>query len=215
MKRFFLLLTILISSFYLAIRFPQMHRNLLLKYVGKNVVEVVKMSPFGGIEGGGTGFQIKENGTKYIITNAHVCHAFDGGDGYAFIKEEDGRTIRRKIIQISTMTDLCAIEGDEDLGYLTIGGDVYTGEILAAVGHPLLLPTNVSYGAVLEESVFVVGDETVDAYLSTIQTLPGNSGSPVVNYRGQVVGVIFAGDSSVFWGLFIPSLDLRAFVSSL
>lgn len=51
-----------------------------------------------------------------------------------------------------------------------------------------------------------------DAYQTNVQVLPGNSGSPVVNFWGNVEAVVFASDDSVFWGSFISLYDIRYFL---
>jgi S1-C subfamily serine protease len=50
---------------------------------------------------------------------------------------------------------------------------------------------------------------TVDAYQSNIHILPGSSGSPAVNFWGNLVGVAFAGDKNIFWGSFITIDDIK------
>ncbi len=55
--------------------------------------------------------------------------------------------------------------------------------------------------------------EEVLAYRTTAVSLPGNSGSPVVDYKGNVIGVLFAGDSEVHWGLVITLDDVRDFLA--
>jgi S1-C subfamily serine protease len=213
--RILLVLATILSSFYLCIKAPQIHRNFLYKYIGQSTVKVVLQDPvFGQILGGGTGFEVQYHHHKYIITNRHVCLMYDGGK-IASVVLPDGVIVHREIVQISELTDLCAIESVDDLPGLRLGSDPYIGELIALVGHPALLPLNVSYGAVLQETAFQVGDENVDAYLSNAEGLPGNSGSPVVNYKGEVVGVDFAGDNDIHWSLIIPGHDLKYFLESL
>lgn len=53
-----------------------------------------------------------------------------------------------------------------------------------------------------------------DAYVTNVQILPGNSGSPLVNYWGQLQGVAFASDSETHWGRMISLDDLKAFISN-
>lgn len=55
----------------------------------------------------------------------------------------------------------------------------------------------------------------VEAYLSNVTILPGNSGSPLVNWRGQVIGLAFAGNSESHWGLFIPLKEIQIFLQQL
>jgi serine protease Do len=208
---------ILFSFIYLVFKAPQIHRNYIYKTVGPKVVEVVAFDPITGqLKGGGTGWAIKVHGKSYIITNRHVCRMYDG-NYQASIKLNNGSVFTRNIIAISPILDLCAIEGIEELGGLGLASGTYIGEIVSVVGHPMLLPLNVAYGAILEQTTFSIGWEGEQdlVYLSTCQIMPGNSGSPVVNYRGQVMGVAFAADSDVHWGLIIPLEDLKYFLGTL
>lgn len=54
---------------------------------------------------------------------------------------------------------------------------------------------------------------SVPAYLSNIVILPGNSGSPLVNDWGQLIGLAFAADNDVHWGLFIPLEEIQKFIA--
>jgi S1-C subfamily serine protease len=56
--------------------------------------------------------------------------------------------------------------------------------------------------------------EVVPAYITTAFSLPGNSGSPVVDWTGKVTGVLFAGNDDTHWGLVIPLEDLRRFLET-
>lgn len=51
----------------------------------------------------------------------------------------------------------------------------------------------------------------IQAHQTNAVALPGNSGSPVVDWRGNVIGVLFAGDGEVHWGLIITLKDMRDF----
>lgn len=53
-----------------------------------------------------------------------------------------------------------------------------------------------------------------DAYNTAITIHPGNSGSPVVNFWGNVVGVAFAGSSDTNWGMMVPLKDVKAFLKN-
>ena len=53
-----------------------------------------------------------------------------------------------------------------------------------------------------------------DAYMTSATIHPGNSGSPVVNFWGNVEGVAFASDGSTNWGLVVPLQDIKAFLKN-
>lgn len=245
---FLLGLSCIISSSYLVLQAPHLHNIYLRSAVGSNVVEVLKTDSMGKPLGGGTGFQIKHLGKKYIITNAHVCDMYQGGS-MATLLLPDGSMTKSPILEVSEETDLCAIKGIESLGVIPIGNSVSIGEGIYTVGHPHLMPLNVAPGDILGQQVFQVGlgvigmditkeqcskpknrivsvdmgmfgsmdvcIEEVNAYQTTSVTLPGNSGSPVVNWKGEVIGVLFAGDNDVHWGLVITLYDLKDFINNL
>lgn len=53
----------------------------------------------------------------------------------------------------------------------------------------------------------------IEALQSNAHILPGNSGSPVVNTDGKLVGVAFAGDSSIYWGIIVPLEQVKKFLA--
>ena len=52
----------------------------------------------------------------------------------------------------------------------------------------------------------------IHATYTTINTFPGNSGSPAVNANGELVGIIFAGDNETHWGIIVPKEDIENFI---
>ncbi|HEX4815333.1 MAG TPA: trypsin-like peptidase domain-containing protein [Nonomuraea sp.] len=147
----------------------------------------------------GSGFLIK-NG--YIVTNNHVVSmAAQGGD--IRIMFNNRKTTNARIIGRDPGTDLAVVKPDETFGTpeITLGNSdqVVVGDPVIAIGSPLGLTGTVTTGIVssLNRPV-IAGDDTgltgeEAAYISAIQTdaaiNPGNSGGPLVNSRGEVVGV--------------------------
>lgn len=238
-------LTLITSTVYISIQSPQLEDIYLRYRVGRNVVKVVKTGSLGRVMGGGTGFAIRgDSGTDYIMTNAHVCDMYKGGKT-ATIEEQDGTLLDREIVSISDSTDLCLIKADESLTPLEIASYDYIGEKLAIVGHPELMPLNISWGEILGQGPLdvmlgVIGQnmtkeecskpknrieaydtgvygmldtclEEINAYQTTAVAMPGNSGSPVVNVYGHLSGVLFAGDSKVYWGNVVTLEDIKDF----
>ncbi|MGS0742026.1 DegQ family serine endoprotease [Glaciimonas sp. GG7] len=134
--------------------------------------------------GVGSGFIISADG--YIMTNAHVVD----GASEVFVKLTDKREFKAKVIGADTRTDvaLLKIEG-VNLPRLTMGDSdkIKAGEWVLAIGSPFDLENTVTSG-IISAKARDTGD-----YLPLIQTdvavNPGNSGGPLINMRGEVVGI--------------------------
>lgn len=134
--------------------------------------------------GVGSGFIVSADG--YVMTNAHVV---DGADE-VYVTLTDKREFKAKIIGADKRSDvaLVKIEG-VNLPRLTIGDSnkIRVGEWVIAIGSPFGLDNTVTAGIVSAKA-----RDTGD-YLPLIQTdvavNPGNSGGPLINMRGEVVGI--------------------------
>ncbi|WP_431916953.1 S1C family serine protease [Nonomuraea jabiensis] len=147
----------------------------------------------------GSGFLIK-NG--YVVTNNHVV-ALAAKGGEIRIMFNNRKTTPAKIVGRDPGSDLAVIKPEDTFGTpeITLGNSdqVVVGDPVIAIGSPLGLTGTVTTGIVssLNRPV-IAGDETgagteEPAYISAIQTdaaiNPGNSGGPLVNGKGEVVGV--------------------------
>ncbi len=134
--------------------------------------------------GVGSGFIISSDG--YVLTNAHVVEGADE----VFVTLTDKREFKAKIIGSDRRTDvaLVKIEGN-NLPRLTMGDSskLRVGEWVIAIGSPFGLENTVTAGIISANS-----RDTGD-YLPLIQTdvavNPGNSGGPLINMRGEVIGI--------------------------
>lgn len=134
--------------------------------------------------GVGSGFIISADG--YVLTNAHVV---DGADD-VYVTLTDKREYKAKMIGVDKRTDVAVvkIEGNS-LPRLTIGdpSKLRVGEWVIAIGSPFGLDNTVTAG-IISAKARDTGD-----YLPLIQTdvavNPGNSGGPLINLRGEVVGI--------------------------
>lgn len=134
--------------------------------------------------GVGSGFILSADG--YVMTNAHVV---DGADE-VYVKLTDKREFKAKIIGVDSRTDvaLVKIEGN-NLPRLTMGDSnkIKVGEWVIAIGSPFDLDNTVTAG-IISAKARDTGD-----YLPLIQTdvavNPGNSGGPLLNMRGEVIGI--------------------------
>jgi serine protease Do len=144
-------------------------------------------------ESGGTGFIVSKDG--YILTNNHVV---EGADRIK-VTLPDRREFKAKIIGRDPQTDVAVIQitGD-DLPTLPFGDDqaLRVGEWVVAVGNPLGLDFTVTAGIVsakgrsnelrgLNSNTYAIQD-----FIQTDAAInPGNSGGPLLNTRGEVIGV--------------------------
>jgi S1-C subfamily serine protease len=158
--------------------------------------------------GGGTAFYVKaKSGKTFIMTNRHIC---EGGAVYTYA----GRMVELSIVEISPETDLCLLASIETTAApLELGSEPQQHDRVSVKGYGYLL------GETLSEGHFVgylprgiLGVEN-PGYI-TASVLPGNSGSPVFNTSGYLVGVIFASSPDIAnRGLIVPLDQVRAFLA--
>lgn len=134
--------------------------------------------------GVGSGFIISADG--YVLTNAHVVENADE----VYVTLTDKREFKARIIGSDKRTDVALVKIDGNhLPRLTMGDSnkVRAGEWVIAIGSPFGLENTVTAGIVSAKA-----RDTGD-YLPLIQTdvavNPGNSGGPLINMRGEVIGI--------------------------
>lgn len=134
--------------------------------------------------GVGSGFIISADG--FVLTNAHVV---DGADD-VYVTLTDKREFKAKIIGVDKRTDVAVVKIDgKDLPRLTMGdpSKLRVGEWVIAIGSPFGLDNTVTAGIISAKA------RDTGEYLPLIQTdvavNPGNSGGPLINMRGEVVGI--------------------------
>jgi len=134
----------------------------------------------------GSGFIISDDG--YILTNAHLV----ADVGEATVKLLDKREFKAKVIGVDQRTDLALIKIDaKALRQVTIGdpSKLEVGEWVAAIGSPFGFENSVTAGIVSAKGR-VLPDESYVAFIQTdVAVNPGNSGGPLFNLRGEVVGI--------------------------
>lgn len=251
---------------YISAKAPEIHGSLIRTFVGEKVYTIRDI-----VDGpGGTGFSVAApSGKTYIVTTAHVC-GVSSDKTTILVNTEDGRHIRRKILEVSNKSDLCLIEGLDGVKGLKVGPEPKIGQIIAAVGHPSLMPITISRGELIGTTDIPIArgviddfppsgpdgssarsmvnpsalidpkdcrapknkiikqianfgfiqvefnlclEVTKDAYLTNMLIQPGSSGSPVVDFWGNVVGVAFASDS-YSWGSAVSLHDLKELLSN-
>ena len=160
------------------------------------VPSVVMIKVSNGTEGGaGTGFIVRGG---YIVTNNHVvAPAVSGGSMQVVFN--DGKTTTASVVGHDANSDIAVIK-PATLGgrkALTIGNsdDLAVGDPVIAIGSPLGLAGTVTTGIVsaLNRPVSTSGEGGESAFINAVQTdaaiNPGNSGGPLVDAKGQVIGV--------------------------
>ena len=137
----------------------------------------------------GSGVIISDDG--YIVTNNHVI---DDADKIS-ITLNDGRELNANLIGTDPSTDLALLKIDENnLPFTSFGNsdDVHLGDWVLAVGNPFNLTSTVTAGIVsAKERVMVTEDDrTLTDMIQTDAAInEGNSGGPLVNLKGELVGI--------------------------
>ncbi|MGB6371309.1 MAG: Do family serine endopeptidase [Atribacterota bacterium] len=140
--------------------------------------------------GTGSGFIINQEG--YIITNEHVVHNADK----IKVTLSDGREFTGEVIGSDITSDMAIVKIKADhLPLVALGdsGKLRVGEIVVAIGNPYGLQQTVTMGVVSAKGRSIPTGIEGRVYKDFIQTdaaiNPGNSGGPLLNTKGEVVGI--------------------------
>ncbi|MFN6568467.1 serine protease [Nostoc minutum NIES-26] len=170
------------------------------------------------LRGLGSGFIIDKSGL--ILTNAHVVDKADK----VTVRLKDGRTFEGKVQGIDEVTDLAVVKinAGNDLPVASLGSsnNVQVGDWAIAVGNPLGFDNTVTLGIVstLKRSSAQVGisDKRLDFIQTDAAINPGNSGGPLLNERGEVIGINTAiRPDAMGIGFAIPIDKAKAIASQL
>ncbi len=165
----------------------------------------------------GSGVIISTDG--YIVTNAH---AVKGADKIV-VKLEDNRELNATVVGIDEKTDvaLLKIQSPGDLAMATLGDSdaLQVGDWVVAIGNPFGLSETVTAGIVSAKGR-VIGEGPYDDFIQTDASInPGNSGGPLLNLRGEVVGINTAiysqSGGSIGIGFAIPIDSVKNVVEQL
>ena len=135
----------------------------------------------------GSGFILDKEG--YIVTNNHVVESADEIE----VKLNDGQEFEAEIVGRDANTDiaLIKIKSGDDFPFITLGDSdaLKIGEWVLAIGNPFGLEHTVTAGIVSAKGR-VIGAGPYDDFIQTDASInPGNSGGPLLNMKGEVVGI--------------------------
>ncbi len=235
-----LVLTLLLSPLYI----NDAHERYLLTSIGNNVFIISnKALDVGG--GTGFILNLDDNSQVMItnkhVCEAVIERLQEQGKApILWAHQDNGDKYKLKIIKISRKHDMCALTAPEGFSGLNVSSERDLFDKIYIVGHPLLRPLVVSSGRIIgREGIQIFekevsdpndcdrGDEvafngmsygcikTQDAMETTATAMPGNSGSPIVDFSGNVVGILFAGDNQMHFGDYVPLEYLKVFMLEL
>ncbi len=136
--------------------------------------------------GEGSGFILSSDG--YILTNAHVV---DGAEEVT-VKLTDKRKFTAKVIGYDSRSDIAIIKiNANNLPNVSIGDPdkLRVGEAVVAIGSPFGFENSVTAGIVSAKGGSLPSESYVPFIQTDVAVNPGNSGGPLFNMRGEVVGV--------------------------
>ena len=162
----------------------------------------------------GSGFIIKANGLA--ITNQHVVQ--DKEDIY--VRLSNGTQTRAKVLGRDTVGDiaLLQIESETPLPVVPLGDSdaLRVGEFVVAIGSPFGFENSVTFGMISGKRRNFLSSSAVGGYLQTDASInTGNSGGPLLNMRGEVVGVNTATIRRGAMGFAIPINAVKATLPQL
>jgi putative serine protease PepD len=201
--------------------------NQIYERAHKGVVEItISSSESGGLgeqprQALGSGFVLDESGR--IVTNQHVV----GGASSASVRLWNGRTFDARVVGTDASTDLAVLDVDAPASVLepiALGdsGDVEIGDGVVAIGSPFGLEQTVTSGIVsaLHRTMTAPNNFSINDTIQTDAAINhGNSGGPLLNAQGRVIGVNAqiesesGGNDGV--GFAIPSNTVRSIASQL
>jgi serine protease Do len=138
------------------------------------------------IQGEGSGFIVRADGV--ILTNAHVVNGADE----VVVKLTDQREYIAKVLGADKLSDVAVLKIDaRDLPVVSVAKtqQLRAGEWVLAIGSPFGFENSVTAGVVSATRRSLPNDGSVSFIQTDVAVNPGNSGGPLINMRGEVVGI--------------------------
>jgi len=168
-------------------QFPSFEDPIFKRFFGREFEEFRRTIPQ---KGTGSGFIINQEG--YILTNEHVVRKADK----IKVTLSDGREFTGEVIGSDVTSDMAILKIQADhLPTVTLGDSdkLRVGEIVIAIGNPYGLQQTVTMGVVSAKGRSIpigVGGHVYRNFIQTDTAInPGNSGGPLLNIKGEVVGI--------------------------
>ena len=168
-------------------QFPSFEDPIFKRFFGRESEEFRKIIPQ---KGTGSGFIINQEG--YVLTNEHVVRKADK----IKVTLSDGREFDGEVIGSDVTSDMAIVKINADhLPTVTLGDSdkLRVGQIVIAIGNPYGLQQTVTMGVVSAKGRSIPAGTGGRIYRNFIQTdtaiNPGNSGGPLLNIKGEVVGI--------------------------
>jgi serine protease Do len=167
--------------------------------------------------GFGSGVIVSRDG--YILTNNHVVAGADD----LRVKLQDGSTHQARVVGSDPKTEVAVIKIEADklpVASLADSDEVRVGDWVLAIGGPFGLENTVTAGIVSAKGRTTVGIADYENFIQTDAAInPGNSGGPLINMRGEVIGINTAiatgSGSNAGVGFSIPSNMARSIMDAL
>ncbi len=163
-----------------AFQFLSQETSALVDWLRRSVVVIE------GRQGHGSGVIWRADGL--IVTNHHVAPGRQ-----ATVELWDERRFRGVVIARDPVNDLAAIRipaGDLPAAAIADSRNVHVGELIVAVGHPLGVRDNASLGIISAvKCVMRRGRQECDILHADVELAPGNSGGPIADIGGRVLGI--------------------------
>ncbi|HZS35520.1 MAG TPA: trypsin-like peptidase domain-containing protein [Polyangia bacterium] len=160
----------------------------VVERVGPAVVSIHQGTDPGRRRGSGSGVVFTPDG--YILTNAHVVDRAERLE----VTLTDGSSHVARVVGVDRATDLAVIRSDRELPFAELGASasLRVGQLVVAIGNPLGFSSTVSAGVVsaLGRTMRAQGGRALDNVIqSDVALNPGNSGGPLCDSRGRVIGI--------------------------
>jgi serine protease Do len=134
----------------------------------------------------GSGVIVSKEG--HIVTNNHVVNGTDD----IVVELNDGRTAKAKVIGTDSQLDLAVLKIDlPQLTPLPLANSdlVKVGQVVFAIGNPFGLEESVSQGIISAKNRRAISESSLEFFQTDTAINPGNSGGPLVNIKGEAVGI--------------------------